>query len=194
MQITGDRNPVTSEMVTDVPVPMIYTESSKISSKNLKLGKGKTMQNFSKKEMIRCYRENRQDRCKECRLSQPATRLPNGIEENIEALVDEVLDPARRKLGKPIVVNSGFRCPIHNTAVGGVYNSQHVSGQAADVHCEDNRKLAKVIVENGRFDQLILYPTFVHVSWKRQGGNRQQILRKVSNGYVAVSRKEVLGV
>ena len=93
------------------------------------------MQNFSKKEMIRCYRENREDRCKECRLPQPATRLPNGIEENIEALVDEVLDPARRKYSKPVVVNSGFRCPIHNSAVGGVYNSQHVSGQAADVHC-----------------------------------------------------------
>ena len=149
------------------------------------------MQNFSKKELIRCYRENKQDRCKECRLPQPATRLPNGIEENIEALVDEVLDPARRKLGKPIVVNSGFRCPIHNTAVGGVYNSQHVSGQAADVRCEDNRKLARVIVENGRFDQLILYPTFIHVSWKKTGGNRKQILRKTAKGYEKVNINEL---
>ena len=110
------------------------------------------------------------------------------------ALGEDVLDPAREKLGMPVVVNSGFRCPLHNKTVGGVYNSQHVSGQAADVRCEDNKKLAKVIVENGRFDQLILYSTFVHVSWKRQGGNRQQILRKDGNGYVAVSRKEVLGV
>ena len=149
------------------------------------------MQNFSKKELIRCYRENRQDRCKECRLPQPATRLPNGIEENIEALVDEVLDPARRKYGKPVVVNSGFRCPIHNTAVGGVYNSQHVSGQAADVHCEDNLKLARIIVEAGRFDQLIIYPTFLHVSWKKNGGNRHQILRKVSGGYQKVSPSEL---
>ena len=149
---------------------------------------------FNKNEMIRCYRERQQDRCRECRLQQPASRLPNGIEESLMALGEDVLDPAREKLGMPVVVNSGFRCPLHNKTVGGVYNSQHVSGQAADVHCEDNRKLAKVIVENGRFDQLILYPTFVHVSWKRQGGNRQQILRKVGNGYVAVSRKEVLGV
>ena len=149
------------------------------------------MQNFSKKELIRCYRENKQDRCKECRLVQAASRLPNGIEENIEALVDEVLDPARRKLGKPIVVNSGFRCPIHNTAVGGVYNSQHVSGQAADVRCEDNKKLAKVIVENGRFDQLILYPTFIHVSWKKAGGNRKQILRKTAKGYEKVNINEL---
>ena len=149
---------------------------------------------FKKTEMIWCYRERQQDRCRECRLQQPASRLPNGIEESLMALGEDVLDPAREKLGMPVVVNSGFRCPLHNKTVGGVYNSQHVSGQAADVRCEDNKKLAKVIVENGRFDQLILYPTFIHVSWKRQGGNRQQILRKVGNGYVAVSRKEVLGV
>ena len=149
---------------------------------------------FKKTEMIRCYRERQQDRCRECRLQQPASRLPNGIEESLMALGEDVLDPAREKLGMPVVVNSGFRCPLHNKTVGGVYNSQHVSGQAADVHCKDNKKLAKVIVENGRFDQLILYPTFIHVSWKRQGGNRQQILRKDGNGYVAVSRKEVLGV
>ena len=152
------------------------------------------MRNFTKTELIRCYREDRQQRCKECRLVQAASRLPNGIEENIEALVEQVLDPAREKYGKPVVVNSGFRCPLHNKTVGGVYNSQHVSGQAADVHCEDNHRLAKIIVENGKFDQLILYPTFVHVSWKRLGGNRQQILRKVGSGYEAVSRKEVLGV
>lgn len=161
------------------------------------------MQNFSKKEMIRCYRENRQDRCKECRLPQPATRLPNGIEENIEALVDEVLDPARRKLGKPIVVNSGFRCPIHNTAVGGVYNSQHVSGQAADIKPagfkdstvsgfkEELAKLARIIVANGKFDQLIVYPTFLHVSWKRQDGNRREVLRKTASGYQRVDAKSI---
>lgn len=152
------------------------------------------MKNFKLTELIRCYREERQQRCKECRLVQAASRLPNGIEENVEALVEQVLDPARDRLGKAVMVNSGFRCPVHNKTVGGVYNSQHVSGQAADIHCEDNKKLAKVIVENGRFDQLILYPTFVHVSWKRQGGNRQQILRKVGYGYEAVSRKKVLGV
>ena len=146
---------------------------------------------FKKTEMIRCYRERQQDRCRECRLQQPASRLPNGIEESMMALGEDVLDPAREKLGMPVVVNSGFRCPLHNKTVGGVYNSQHVSGQAADVHCKDNKKLAKVIVENGRFDQLILYPTFVHVSWKRQGGNRQQILRKTSTGYQKITVNEI---
>ena len=148
------------------------------------------MQYFSKEEMIRCYRET--GRCKECRLTQAVTKMSYGIDENIEALVTEVLDPARRKLGMPITVNSGFRCTVHNKTVGGVYNSQHVSGQAADVHCEDNLALARIIVANGKFDQLILYPTFLHVSWKRLGGNRKEVLRKTVNGYSAVSAKEIL--
>ena len=97
---------------------------------------------------------------------------------NIRALVDVVLDPAREKLGKPIVVNSGYRCPKHNLAVGGVTNSQHMAGEAADICCEDNKLLKQIIVENGKYDQLIEYPTFLHVSWKRNGPNRKQRLIK----------------
>ena len=149
------------------------------------------MKYFKKEELIRCYRENGA-RCRKCPLKQPADKLPGGCEENLEALMDNVLDPARRKLGMPITVNSGFRCTVHNKTVGGVYNSQHVSGQAADVHCEDNLALARIIVEDGKFDQLIIYPTFVHVSWRRLGGNRKEVLRKTVNGYSAVSAKEIL--
>ena len=145
---------------------------------------------FSKLEMVRCFRENG-TRCKECRLAQPAKQLPYGIEENIQALVSNVLEPARERLGKPIVVNSGFRCPVHNAAVGGVANSQHMRGEACDCRCDDNRRLAKIIVELGKFDQLILYPTFVHVSWKRGGGNRQEILRKTSAGYQKVEPSDI---
>ena len=97
---------------------------------------------------------------------------------NIRALVDEVLDPAREKLDNPIVVNSGYRCPKHNLAVGGVTNSQHMAGEAADICCKDNKLLKRIIVENGKFDQLIEYPTFLHVSWKRNGPNRKQRLIK----------------
>lgn len=140
--------------------------------------------------MARCFRENG-ERCKECRLAQPAKQLPYGIEENMLALVEEVLEPVRERLGKPIVVNSGFRCPRHNSYVGGVAGSQHVRGEAIDCRCEDNRKLAKIIVELGKFDQMILYPTFVHVSWKRGGGNRQQILRKTSAGYQKIFSSEI---
>lgn len=99
-------------------------------------------------------------------------------EENIEALVANVLDPAREQLGMPIVVNSGYRCPKHNAEVGGVPRSQHMDCEAADIRCRDNERLMRIIVENGRFDQLIIYPTFLHVSWKRNGINRHNILKK----------------
>ena len=138
---------------------------------------------FSKEEMVRCFRENGA-RCKECRLAQPAKQLPYGIEENMLALVEEVLEPARERLGKPIVVNSGFRCPIHNAAVGGVANSQHMKGEAADITCDDNKRLAEIIEQLGKYDQLIRYKRpdgsirFIHVSWKRNGVNRKMVFDK----------------
>ena len=114
--------------------------------------------------------------------------LPPFAKANVEGLVKEVLDPVREAYGKPIVVNSGYRCPKHNAEVGGVAGSQHLRGEAADIHGEDNLAIARLIVANGLWDQLILYPGFVHVSWKRGGGNRHQILKKVGNGYVKVSK------
>lgn len=104
------------------------------------------------------------------------------FKENIEALVREVLDPVRERVGKPIVVNSGYRCPKHNEEVGGVRNSQHMKGEAADIttgSAEGNKRLKELIVENGKFDQLIEYPGFLHVSYKCGVGNRRQVLRKV---------------
>ncbi len=141
---------------------------------------------FSKQELARCFRET--GRCSECRLTQPATKLPYGIEDNLEELATIILEPVRERLGKPIVVNSGFRCPIHNRAVGGATASQHMKGEAADLRIDGKPEvLAKTIVANGTWDQLILYPTFVHVSWKRAGGNRREILRKTATGYERIS-------
>ena len=110
-------------------------------------------------------------------------QLPPLARENVKALVREVLDPVREKLGKPVVVNSGYRCEKHNKDVGGVRNSQHLRGEAADIHCQDNERLKQLIIENGKFDQLITYPTFLHVSYKRTGGNRHQRLKKGGAGY-----------
>ena len=110
-------------------------------------------------------------------------QLPPLARENVKALVREVLDPVREKLGMPIVVNSGYRCEKHNKDVGGVRNSQHLRGEAADIHCADNERLKQLIIENGKFDQLITYPTFLHVSYKRTGGNRHQRLKKGGAGY-----------
>ena len=157
---------------------------------------------FSKEEMIRCYRDSKQDRCNDCKLSQAVKRMPNGIDENVEALVDVVLDPARKKLGKAICVNSGFRCPRHNQAMGGAVQSQHTKGQAADIIAgspEENLRLAKVIAESGKFDQMILYvdgagtlaPRFIHVSWKREGGNRREVLKSVKGDSVKFRKVDI---
>ena len=111
-------------------------------------------------------------------------RMPDSAKANIVALVEQVLDPARERYGKPVCVNSGYRCARHNAAVGGVVGSQHTRGEAADICCDDNERLAKIIEENGRYDQLIRYMgpggkiRFIHVSWKRNGVNRKQVLRK----------------
>ena len=53
--------------------------------------------------------------------------------DNLTALVETVLDPLRQAWGAPIHVNSGYRCPALNKAVGGVPASQHMLGQAADI-------------------------------------------------------------
>ena len=115
------------------------------------------------------YFEMKEFACKCC------GQLPPSAEQNLQALVDHVLDPARERLGMPITVNSGYRCPAHNKAVGGVKNSQHLKGEAADITCADNKKLAEIIEQLDNFDQLIVYPTFLHVSYKRQGVNRESI-------------------
>ena len=109
-------------------------------------------------------------------------QLPPSMRANIVALVDNVLDPAREEFGGPVTVNSGYRCPKHNLAVGGVVNSQHMKGEAADLCCADNKRLAEIIEANGKYDQMIKYLRpdgsirFIHVSWKRNGGNRKQRL------------------
>ena len=119
--------------------------------------------------------------------------MPAEARENIEALVEVVLDPARERLGKAIRVNSGYRCPKHNLKVGGVAGSQHMKGEAADVVPGDSgqvtgdslERLVRIIKELVVFDQMIVYPTFVHVSYKRIGINRHQVLKKVSGGYAS---------
>ena len=112
-------------------------------------------------------------------------RLWNGanleVEENLRALVDEVLDPLRERYGKPIYVNSGYRCPELNRLIGGAVNSQHMRGEAADIrpsqaNSSDLAELAQILIANGKFDLLIIYPTFLHVSWRRRGNNRKTII------------------
>ncbi len=97
---------------------------------------------------------------------------------SIKRLAEKVLQPVRDSIGKSIHINSGFRCIELNQAVGGVATSQHVKGEAADIYATGirARELFNAILKMGiEFDQIILYPTFVHISYS-EGKNRKQIL------------------
>jgi uncharacterized protein YcbK (DUF882 family) len=101
------------------------------------------------------------------------------VRDSIKALVDNVLQPLREAWGAPLAINSGYRSPELNAhaLIGGAPTSQHVKGEAADVACRTPIKLARLAVKLGLpFDQLIVYPTFVHFSHKLNGEQRGQIL------------------
>lgn len=100
---------------------------------------------------------------------------------NIETLVDNILDPLREAWGKPITVNSGYRCAALNRAVCGSPSSQHTKGMAADIttgNRADNRRLFQLIVDMKLpYDQLINENGFswIHVSHRADGENRGQV-------------------
>ena len=99
------------------------------------------------------------------------------VRDNIKALVEDVLQPLRDAWGGPLFINSGYRSPELNKAVGGVATSQHCKGQAADVGVTDPYALAKLAKRMRLdYDQMILYPSFVHFSYKKDGDNRGQVL------------------
>ena len=104
------------------------------------------------------------------------------IVDNLTNLIDNLLDPIREAWGKPIHVNSGYRCPALNKAVGGKPTSQHLKGEAADITTgskAENKKLFEMIKDSGLvYDQLIDEYGFswVHISLKKDGKNRKQII------------------
>ncbi len=99
------------------------------------------------------------------------------VRDAIKELVDTVLQPLRDSWGKPMHINSGYRCPDLNKAVGGQPTSQHVKGEAADIASDNPVELARLAVRMKLpFDQMILYPTFVHFSHKHNGKQRGQLL------------------
>lgn len=91
----------------------------------------------------------------------------------MESLIAELLDPVRELWGAPVKVNSGYRCPELNRAVGGASGSQHTEGRAADITVgsrKGNRELFDLIRKSGlRFDQLIdeRQYSWIHISWSR---------------------------
>lgn len=99
------------------------------------------------------------------------------IRDAIRELTNTVLQPLRDAWGLPLHVNSGYRCPKLNAAVGGAATSQHTKGEAADIKAEHPVKLAQLAYDLGLpYDQMIIYPTFVHFSHKLHGEQRRQVL------------------
>ena len=106
---------------------------------------------------------------------------------NLVYLASYVLEPLRVAMNEPVKISSGYRCEKLNDAVGGVYNSQHLKGQAADL-CIDGdmakgRRLFNYIRDHLPFDQLIWEHDksgtyWIHVSFVYPdfGKNRRQVI------------------
>lgn len=108
---------------------------------------------------------------------------PSGeVRENLERLITNLLDPIREIWGKPLIVNSGYRCTQLNNAVGGVSNSNHLKGEAADITTgskQGNLKLFEMVkASNLAFDELIdeKNGSWLHVAL-RKNNNRQKAIR-----------------
>jgi putative chitinase len=116
------------------------------------------------------------------RLGLSNTPTPEHI-ENMRYCCEKILEPVRAHFGKPVQINSSYRAPLVNKAVGGSKTSQHVNGQAIDFEVPgvDNKKVADWVADNLEFDQVILefYTAgdknsgWVHASIKKEGGNRK---------------------
>ena len=106
---------------------------------------------------------------------------------NMEKIADEVFEPLRGWVGGPIKINSFFRSPELNTAIGGSAKSQHCHGQAIDLDDTfgraTNAEMFHYIKEHSDFDQLIWEfgdddnPDWVHVSYVSPEDNRKRCLR-----------------
>ena len=107
--------------------------------------------------------------------------------KNLRNLCLEVLQPLRDYVGAPVHINSGYRCPELNEAVGGVKNSQHCRGEACDIRIaspKQGREWAAWIEDNCRFDQMLLErnkngAVWLHVSCKRDAEANRQVFKKL---------------
>jgi putative chitinase len=109
---------------------------------------------------------------------------------NLKVVCENILEPVRKHFGKPVRINSGYRGPALNKAVGGSAKSQHCNGEAVDFEIDGlpNPDLAKWVAENCDFDQIILEfydpkegpnSGWVHASYSK-GKNRKQKLTAVT--------------
>ena len=97
------------------------------------------------------------------------------VVENLRALCTGVLEPLRRRVGR-VIVTSGYRCQELNKAVGGVWNSQHLKGEAADIFVPDTAtamRYGHILERHSAVQQLLLEPMgiqqkrWIHVGFRR---------------------------
>ena len=127
--------------------------------------------------------------------------IPSGMQmENIKLLCEKVFEPLREWVNAPIKINSIFRSPRVNNAIGGSKNSQHMAMDGCAMDIDDtfghktNKEMFEWIKVNLTFDQLIYEfgdetnPAWIHVSYRKHG-NRKQVLRaKKVNGKTVYSK------
>ena len=146
----------------------LYSLGKKIK---MKLSKNFSLQEFTKSQTA---------------LRQGIDNTPQGKHlDAAKALFENVVQKVRDKFGTT-VINSGYRGPKLNAAVGGSSSSQHCKGEAADIECPGvpNAEVAQWIVDNCAFDQVILEfytpgipdSGWVHVSYNSDGAQRKSIL------------------
>lgn len=153
-------------------------------------------------------------------FTESATAMKHGIDnrptpevvENLRRLCIGTLEPLREKLQQPVVITSGYRCQqLNEIIVHASRKSQHMEGRAADFYVvqgpvqgsrvQGSRELLikafRLIItdESIDFDQLILYPNFIHVSYVSKERNRRKITKANGNGkYCALTRDEALAI
>lgn len=96
--------------------------------------------------------------------------------DNLLLLVINVLQPLREYVNKPIIITSGYRSLPLNVKVGGVSNSQHLTGQAADFVIQGMSvdEAYKAVINSGIiYDQLIQDGNWVHVSYNVKGNRKK---------------------
>lgn len=117
---------------------------------------------------------------------------PEDVVDNLRTLCEQILQPLRTAYGRGIKVNSGYRSPDVNAAVGGSRTSDHCKGQAADIEIPGiaNADLAAYIAQYFQFTQLILEfytpgipdSGWVHVSYDPNNLKRQVMTAMRENG------------
>ena len=107
--------------------------------------------------------------------------------QNMELLAEKVFEPLREYVNGPIAINSFYRSPELNQAIGGSSKSQHCEGRAIDIDDTygymSNKEMYEYIKNNLDFDQIIWEfgtddnPDWVHVSYVDHDFNRQRCLK-----------------